>query len=184
MPVSDVYHLKKLCYHHGNPLKFYCESCEEPICQECHLIGPHNNKLHRVTNVFESFRKKFNNVNSLVQKSLLSKLDQLTNQIQFAEFHIDEIKNVKNSIEREIRAEYSEMIETLRSEEGKKLAILQYETSKLQKDINKIQDIISVVNDVNSNDNPDMIGFLLKYKQINENVELCLAKPFKSKYKK
>lgn len=143
------------------------------------MIGPHNNKLHRVTNVFDSFRKKFTYINNLIQKNLNAKLDQLTSQIHNIELYIDEVKSVKNSIEREIRAEYSELIENLRSEEGKKLAILQYESSILQKDINKILDIISIIGDISSNENPDMIGFLLKYKNINETIELSLAKPFK-----
>jgi hypothetical protein len=177
--VSDVYHLKKLCYHHNNQLKFFCESCEEPVCQECQMIGPHNNKLHRISNVFESFRKKFTYVNNLVQKSLINKLDAMTNQIQAIEFHIEEVKNAKNSIEREIRAEYAQLIENLRGEEGKKLAILQYESSILQKEVNKVQDIVNTVNEINMSDSPDMIAFLLRYKQINENVELSLAKPFK-----
>jgi hypothetical protein len=179
VPITDVHHLKKLCYHHNTPLKFYCESCEEPICHECQMIGPHNSKLHRISNIFESFRKKFSYINNLVNKSLLGKYDQLTNQIQAIEFIIDEIKTMKNSIEREIRTEYSAMIENLRSAEGKKLAILQYESAILSKDINKIQDIINSINDIQYSDSPDMIGFLIKYKMINENVELCISKPFK-----
>lgn len=143
------------------------------------MVGPHNNKLHRISNVFESFRKKFSYVNNLVQKSLISKLDQLTNQIQMIEFHIEEVKNVKNNIERDIRTEYSQMIENLRGEEGKKLAILQYDSAILQKEINKIQDIVNVVTDINMSETPDMIAFLLRYKQLNETVEMSIVRPFK-----
>lgn len=143
------------------------------------MIGPHNNKLHRISNVFDSFRKKFTYVNNLVQKSLLEKLDQLTTQIQYIEFHIEEVKTCKNSIERDIRSEYSQMIETIRGEEGKKLAILQYDSAVLQKEVNKIQDIVNVVNDISITDSPDMIAFLLRYKQLNETVEMSLTKPFK-----
>jgi hypothetical protein len=179
VPITDVYHLKKLCYHHHSPLKFYCESCEEPVCHECQMVGPHNNKLHRISNVFESFRKKFSYINNLVQKSLVNKLDQLTNQICLIEMHIEEVKNVKNGIERDTRSEYSRMIENLRGEEGKKLAILQYDSSILQKEINKITDILNVITDISMSDSPDMIAFLLRYKGLNETVEMCLAKPFK-----
>ncbi len=172
--------MKKLCYHHNNILKLYCESCEEPICNECQFIGPHNNKLHRISNIYDSFKKKFNNITHLVNKNLLSRLDQLTANIQHIEMNIDEIKSVKGQIERDIRTEYSNIIEQLRSEEGKKLAILQYESSILHKEMNKIEDIINVVNDVNYNDSPDMIAFLLKYKQLQETIEICLSKQVKS----
>jgi hypothetical protein len=116
----------------------------------------------------------------MVNKSLLNKLEQLTTEIQYCELNINEIKGVKNTIERDIRTEYSSVIENLRSEEGKKLAILQYESSVLQKEIIKIEDIINTINVVNYSETPDMIAFLLKYKTINESVESCLSKPTKS----
>lgn len=168
-----------MCYHHHNSLKYYCESCEEPVCHECQSIGPHNNKLHRIINIFESFKKKFGSINHSVQTGIINKLDLLTNQIQFIEFNIEQIRNVKNSIERDIRGEYSKLMENLRSEEGKKLAILQYESANVNKEINKIQDIINIVNEINLADSPDMIAFLLRYKQLHETVELILAKPVK-----
>lgn len=173
--------MKKLCYHHNLPLKLYCQSCEEPICHECQVIGPHNNRLHKISNIFESFRKKFNSLNNVVQKNLIYKLEEITAQIGIFEMKIEEIKSNKNCIEREIRSEYSSMIENLRSEEGKKLAILQYESGILQKELNKIQEIITQVNEINYNDNPDMVNFLLKFRNFEDTIEECLAKPIKSK---
>jgi hypothetical protein len=146
------------------------------------MIGPHSNRLHRVSNIFESFRKKFNILNNYVQKNLMYKLDEITNQIGIFEEKIDEVKNAKSNIEREIRTEYSGMIENLRSEEGKKLAILQFESGILQKESNKIHEIITQVNEIGENENPDMVSFLLKYKQYVDSVEESLAKPIKSIY--
>ena len=145
------------------------------------MIGPHSNRLHRVTNIFESFRKKFNMLNNTVQKNLIYKLDEFTNQIGVFEEKIEEVKNTKCEIERGIRGEYSTMIENLRSEEGKKLAILQYESGILQKETNKIHEIITQVNEIGENDNPDMVTFLLKYKHYVDSVEESLAKSIKSK---
>jgi len=115
-----------------------------------------------------------------VQKNLIYKLEELTNSIGIFEVKIEEIKTNKNAIEREIRAEYSMMIENLRSEEGKKLAILQYESGILQKEINKIHEIITQINEINYNDNPDMVSFLLKFKHYHETIEETLSKPIKS----
>ena len=36
---------EKRCYYHQLPLFFYCESCEEPICEQCTQLGPHNNQV-------------------------------------------------------------------------------------------------------------------------------------------
>ena len=48
--------------------------------------------------------------------------------------------------------------------------------------MNDISEIINYLNQIILSDSPDMIDFLIKYKQINEKVEDILAKPIKKKY--
>ena len=182
-PINFINTFQKICYlHKTQPLKLFCESCEEPICHECQMIGPHNNKLHNVVNIIDSYRKKLNYVNMLKNKSMNNKYNQLMNQIQFLDNISKQIKDIKNAIEKNIRKEYGQMIDNLNSFEGKKLAIINYESSNLQKNLNDISEIINYLNQIILSDNPDMIDFLLKYKQINEKVESILAKPIKTKY--
>ena len=47
---------EKLCYLHGLKLIYFCETCEEPICDKCILLGPHNNQviLSTVINISHS----------------------------------------------------------------------------------------------------------------------------------
>jgi len=33
---------KKMCLLHKQPLRYFCESCEELICYDCTVMGPHN----------------------------------------------------------------------------------------------------------------------------------------------
>ena len=58
--------------------------------------------------------------------------------------------------------------------------MMQSESSILQKDLNRINDVISFVKDINNSETPDMVAFLLRFRKINETVELCLAKQIKS----
>ncbi len=60
------------------------------------------------------------------------------------------------------------------------MAILQHESSVIQKEIDKITDIVEAVKEISFNETPDMIGFLLKFKQLVENIEVCLAKPIRN----
>jgi len=60
------------------------------------------------------------------------------------------------------------------------MAVLQHESSVIQKEIDKINDIVDSVKEVSLHDTPDMIAFLLKFKQIVENIEKCLTKPVRS----
>jgi hypothetical protein len=182
-PINFVNTFQKNCYlHKGQPLKLFCESCEEPICHECQMIGPHNNQLHKIVNIIDSYRKKLNYLNTLKNKSMNNKYNQLMNQIKFLDNISKQIKEIKNGIEKNIRKEYGSMIDNLNSFEGKKLAIINYESSNLQKNLNDISEIINYLNQIILSDKPDMVDFLLKYKQINEKVENILAKPIKNKY--
>jgi len=36
---------EKTCIHHQRKLALYCESCEEVICEQCSVLGPHNNQV-------------------------------------------------------------------------------------------------------------------------------------------
>jgi hypothetical protein len=146
------------------------------------MIGPHNNKLHKIVNIIDSYRKKLNYMNLIKNKSMNNKYNQLMNQIQYLDNFSKQIKDVKNNIEKNIRKEYDQMIDNLNSFEGKKMAIINYESSNLQKNLNDISEIINYLNQIILSDKPDMIDFLLKYKQINEKVEDILAKPIKTKY--
>ena len=180
IPVNMMYNLKKLCYNHGNKLNLYCETCEEPICHDCFNLGPHNSRLHRVVNTIDSFRKKFNLLKQVVKTSLKKRYDLYLDQLQFLDFNIEEIKSNKNILERNIQQEYLTMIDRLRAQEGKKMAILNYDSSLIQREINKIHDLCNFVSDNSMQNSPDMIDFLLKFKKTKDSIDQMLQKPVKT----
>ena len=168
----------KMCFLHSNePIQYFCESCEEPICQKCQMIGPHNNKLHKIVSISESFKTKFVYINKIANNQLVNKYKQMLQQLKYLENLSNEIKNNKNKIEREIRTEYSKHSENLNSVCGKKFAVVNFESNTMQKDLNNITELINYINDISNNDSPDMIGFLLKFKQLNNMLENSLTKP-------
>lgn len=175
-PLNNLKHVKKQCYHHKSSLQFYCESCDEPVCKECTIQGPHNTKLHKVVNVIESFKKKHSYLSSLINKSLSIKLDHLENQLQYIENIGNEVKESADFIFKEINNEYTGHLSSLKDQEGKKLALIQYNYNDLVADISSINDIMSYFNSVEMSQDPDMTEFLLKYKQISETVENILNK--------
>ena len=182
-PINFMNFFQKNCYlHKDQSLKLFCESCEEPICHECHMIGPHNNKLHKIVNIVDSYRKKLNHINVMKNKNMTNKYNELMNQIQYLDNITKEIKEKKEEKEKNIRKYYGQILDNLNSFEGKKNAIINYESSNLQKNLNDISEIINYINHIILSDSPDMIDFLIKYKQINEKVEDILAKPIKKKY--
>jgi hypothetical protein len=182
-PINFMNFFQKNCYlHKDQVLKLFCESCEEPICHECHMIGPHNNKLHKIVNIVDSYRRKLSYINVIKNKNMTNKYNDLMNQIQYLDNISKQIKEKREGIEKNIRKYYGQMLDNLNSFEGKKNAIINYESSNLQKSLNDISEVINYLNHIILSDSPDMIDFLIKYKQINEKVEDILAKPIKTKY--
>ena len=148
-------------------------------------MGPHNTQLHRISSTEESFRARFDMINRAIHASIVPKRAQLIAQIVRIDHRIDEVKTLKNVIEKDIRNEYGAIMERLRSAEGVKMAVLQHDLAELQKDITRIDEILMALEDVASggpgqnSQQPDILGFLHKYRQINENVDYASTKQFK-----
>ena len=54
---------KRTCTLHGKPLLYFCDSCEELLCYDCTVMGPHNTQLHRICSLDEAFRYRFEMIN-------------------------------------------------------------------------------------------------------------------------
>ena len=72
-PLSMLSSMNAKCYRHNIPLRYYCESCDEPVCNLCQQQGPHNTSLHRVTSLFEVYRRRLSGVKERIEKELVSK---------------------------------------------------------------------------------------------------------------
>ena len=110
------------------------------------------------------------------------KYQQMTQELKNLDIISNEIKNNKNILEREIRAEFSKFSDNLNSASGKKLAIINFESNNLQKDLNNINEITNYINDISSSESPDMICFLLKYNQLIKAIESSLLKPINKNF--
>lgn len=109
------------------------------------------------------------------------------------------MKTLKGVIEKDIRNEYGAIMERLRSAEGVKMAVLQHDIAEVQKDITRIDEILMAMEDIAAggsqqqqtmgmmmgsmsqmgNQGPDLVGFLHRYRQLNENIEYAVTKQFK-----
>jgi len=179
---------KNHCFLHQKHLRYFCDSCEELICYDCTVMGPHNTQLHRISSIEEAFRSRFDLINRSIHHSLVPKRAQLIGQIVRLDHRIDEIKTVKGVIEKDIRNEYGAIMERLRSAEGVKMAVLQHDIAEVQKDITRIDEILMTMEDIaaggqisvpQTQQGPDVLSFLHKYRQINENIEYAVTKQFK-----
>ena len=42
---GDQPHQIRNCYHHSMILTLYCDHCDEPVCDQCTIVGPHNTQV-------------------------------------------------------------------------------------------------------------------------------------------
>jgi len=170
----------KECIHHKKKFMLYCESCDEPICDHCSMLGPHNNQFHRINTLGDAYKSRVVMIHQLITSSLLTKRDQLIAQLYRIDHRIEEIRQVKTIIERDIKTEFAGLLERLRVAEGVKLTVLNHEIALLQKDIEQINDIVRIVNEL-TGDNAEPLEFLLKCEKLNDMIEFTLTKPFNTK---
>jgi uncharacterized protein YebE (UPF0316 family) len=76
-----------------------------------------------------------------IRSNLVDKRDKIIAQLHRLEYRIEEIRFVKNIIERDVRSEYSGILERLRNHEGNKLATLTHEVSLVQRELDTINDL-------------------------------------------
>lgn len=67
----------KICMLHSKPLLYFCDTCEELLCSDCTTMGPHNTQLHRICNMEEAFRYRFETINKAIYTSIMPKRQQL-----------------------------------------------------------------------------------------------------------
>jgi len=100
--------------------------------------------------------------------------------MQNVDFRMEEIKRVRGIIERDIRAEFGSIAERLRASEGAKIAVLMHDMAEVQKDVDRIDHVAGICKDLLSGEKPDLVGFLARWKNIQQNIEYSLTKPFKT----
>ena len=178
--LNDILKMKKLCYHHQSNLEFFCESCDEAICKQCQIIGPHNTNYHRIIQIREAFNKKFYQL-SKMKPVLMNKLGELNYYNNKVNELTEKVNLAKKDLIRDIRSQYTALSEKIKDVEGKRNAILSFETSQLQYDSNNIQDINNNINYVQSKKGPSLLSFLLQFPQLISKIERLLEKPLKEK---
>lgn len=196
-PLASLSSMNTNCYHHNLPLRLYCESCDEPVCQNCQVMGPHNTQLHRVSSLFDVYRRRLNDVKDKIERFLNIKQAKIESIMANIDDVIKTTKMTASDILKGVNNEYEISIENLNKCEGKKLAMLNFNSANIQKDIVAIESLLNDLNidyndyssssslannlsKMNINEENDQLTFLLKYKGMSEKIDSLITKPASS----
>ena len=132
--------------------------------------------MHRINAVNEAFRVRSHALREVIETQLNAKRKEVITQMQKIDNRIEKLKYVKNMIEKDIKAEFSKVLDKLRMTEGGKTAILLHNLSGLQKEVDKIDDVGALVFDLTKDQN-DPTDFLIKTRHISDEIENIISKP-------
>lgn len=164
--------LPPVCPAHSKPYSAYSYSRDQLLCTDCLLQGVY----HPTGSVEEAHRYKLGQVYNLLNSYVYSKKSKLEELLGTVEGRMDEVKEVKTVIERDMRSEFASMNERLNYAGGTKEATLEHYLAGVQGDLDRIQHIIQTLDSVSN----DPIDFLRKHAELRDLCELALAKPVKT----
>ena len=139
-------------------------------------------------NIIEAYNEKYKILLDITENRIIGDINYLIGNQNLIENKIKELENKANVIEKEINEAYYKNIEKLNSEKGKRIAILNFESAKYQKEMINIQEIINYneeysennrnnISNNSKNEEEKQIEYLLKYKSIMEDIEAIISKP-------
>ena len=193
IPLEALSETKMKCYHHNQPLRLFCESCHEPICNKCQKMGPHNTPLHQISSLFQVYKKFLDIGKNYINGPLKEKSSRIEELMLQIDNLLNDSKSKAKEILHGISAEYESVIEKINKLDGNKKAELSFNSSEFQKDMLNIQRILEILNKKNlsyySNDNGGnilpmeedendrIINFLLQYKTLINEIDQLISKP-------
>ena len=193
IPLEAFSETKMQCYHHNQPLRLFCETCHEPICTKCEKMGPHNTPLHKISSLFQVYKKFLDIGKTYINgplKEKAFKIEELMLQIDNA---LNDSKSKAKELLKQISAEYEDVLEKINKLDGNKKAELSFNSSEFQKDMLNIQRILETLDKKNlsyysnenggsklsieEDENERMIDFLLQYKNLITEIDQLISKP-------
>lgn len=168
------------CSIHSQPFVLYCETCEEPVCEECHRSGPHADVRHKLIDLQEAFVTRLEFLAGHAEQ-LAAKREVVLAQAGKVEYRVGEINSIGGIIEKDIKTEYAGMLERHKFKEGESLAVLQHDMGTLERDVERVDSILNAIDEHSQGDQQsDCVGFLSRCHELLEYADYALAKPFKT----
>ena len=71
-----------VCEIHKASYAYYCETCEEVICNSCITLGPHNNQYHRIIKMSDAYKQRVFLMSECFRQNLIVTRDMLIQHLQ------------------------------------------------------------------------------------------------------
>ena len=172
VPLPAVSVSSKTCPVHLKPYRFFSETREELLCEDCQARVMAGGQ--RLIAIEDAHRLRLGSLYHLLNTHLYSKKEQLTFQRSHLQLRLAQVREVKQTIDMDMKNEFSAMNERLNSAYKAKEALLQHLCQEIRIDLDRIASIASNVESLGS----DAVGFLQRAAGIRADCEMVLSKGY------
>ncbi|XP_061094683.1 E3 ubiquitin-protein ligase TRIM35-like [Conger conger] len=175
---------ESLCDLHGEKLKLFCLSDEEPICSICQTSERHeSHKLRPIQEAALMYKEKVEKA----LKPLKEKLEAFTEEKQKSDQEAQLIKNQAESTVKQIEEEFEKLHQFLQDEKTAKLAALREEeeekSQRMKERVEEMTEEISSLSDtiraLEQDMKADDFSFLQNYKATKSRAQYKVSDPEK-----
>eukprot|EP01083_Nonionella_stella_P064910 169640_1 len=179
VPVADATLHRVLCTSHPRErVRYYCETCQCPICQECTVVGQHAGAAHLIVALEQAYRDKIQMLQSIVDSKLLPKKNTIIQQMRALEQAMASMNGAAETIHREILSDAQTIRDRLDSVKASKMATLEVDTNNLRADLRRISDFSAEMISAKSSAR-DLYAFLMRATELAEGAKRLAARPVK-----
>lgn len=166
--------ITSVCHTHGEPIEYYCETCDEFTCENCFFIGAHATPVHlgRALDVImeERMQKLSKNVNINIRILETDYLERLR-ICDRAHVHVLSLRKIING--KTINF-FESLIHSIKVKNLEYLAKVNKAHSELQTDINIMNRVVAEANYLSRNKRK--AEFLLRYRVLRDQAEFQISK--------
>lgn len=162
----------KTCSVHLKPYKYFSETREELLCEDCQSRVVAGGQ--RLILIEDAHRTRLGALYHLLNTHLYAKKEQLSFQKAQLQLKLAQVREVKQTIDLDMKNEFSSMNERLNSSYKAKEALLQHICQEIRFDLDRIAAIATNVETLGN----DPVGFLQKAAALMADCEMVLAKGY------
>eukprot|EP00002_Diphylleia_rotans_P039831 TRINITY_DN9331_c0_g1_i6.p1 TRINITY_DN9331_c0_g1~~TRINITY_DN9331_c0_g1_i6.p1 ORF type:complete len:487 (+),score=115.98 TRINITY_DN9331_c0_g1_i6:75-1535(+) len=174
-PYSPDQVSRRFCPQHPREvLRYYCDTCDTPICNQCRLVGDHQGSIHLAIELPEAYRMKHATLRSYISSALNPKKERLMNAVAKMEKLIHDVRKKKSGTQAQLVSEIEGIMSHLESVEMRYTSSLMRESEAVKVELQQLQQFMAQTLDI------EPFALFDRYSEIISTCDQISRKPIRA----
>jgi hypothetical protein len=160
--------------HPAQELRFFCTTCQVPICVDCRVTGEHQGSMHLALALSEAYASRLAALSGLIASRLHEKRQRILAQLQKLQVRSDEVRHARLRVELDTQVLVEEIVQRLKLAERGRQWLLEQEMEQLRGDLARMEAFVSAALKARSSLS-EMAEFLASHRALEETCERLAA---------